>query len=258
MILALDIGNTHIYGGLFETGSLDALMHLRRSSNALMTSDEFGVFLRSVMREQGFDPRDVSGIVCCSVVPALNYSLRSACMRYFGIEPLNLGPGVKTGLKIRYKDPGAVGADRIANAAGALRRYPDTSLIIADFGTATTLDAVSSKREYLGGAIFPGLRTSAETLASRTAKLPTVELGMPLTAVGRTTEESINAGIYYAAVGAVKELTARFTAEQFRDEKPLVIATGGFSRMLESSGILDAVHPDLVLEGLLTVLEANA
>jgi type III pantothenate kinase len=257
MILTLDIGNSQLYGGLFEQGSIEALMHLRRGSNAQITSDEIGIFLRSVIREQGYDPGSVSEVVCCSVVPSLNYSLRSACIRYFNIEPMMLGPGVKTGLKIRYKDPGAVGADRIANAAAAVRRYPNQPLIIADFGTATTLDVVTENREYLGGAIFPGLRISTEALESKTAKLPAVEIGIPSRALGQTTEESIRSGIYYAAVGAVKELTARFTAEQFGSRRPLVIATGGFSRMIDSSGIIDAVHADLVLEGLITILEMN-
>ncbi|MDA3833745.1 MAG: type III pantothenate kinase [Spirochaetales bacterium] len=257
MILAVDVGNSQIYGGLFPLTGEEAAFHFRRSSHEGMTTDELGFFLRGVIRENGFDPTQVRDIACCSVVPDLNHTLVSSCHRYFGIDPLMLEPGVKTGLKIRYKDPNAVGADRIASAVGAMKRYPGRNLIIADFGTASTLDVVTAGKEYLGGAIFPGLRISMQVLETRTAKLPTVAIAVPKAACGQTTEESIQAGLYYAAVGAVKELTARITAERFAGEKPLIIATGGFAGMLNHTGVWDNIHPVLVLEGLITILEMN-
>ena len=257
MRLVIDVGNSQIYGGLFAQGKHESVFHFRTSTHGGMTTDELGCFLRTVIRENGFDPDTVSDIACCSVVPDLNHALVNSCRRYFHIAPLMIEPGVKTGLKIRYKDPAAVGADRIANAVGAARIYPDQNIIIADFGTATTLDVVTEKKEYLGGAILPGLSISMQVLEARAAKLPTVAIAVPAVSCGRTTEESIQAGIFYGSVGAVKELTAQMSEELFHGTKPLVVATGGFAGMMRNRGVWDEIHPDLVLEGLIAVMEMN-
>ena len=156
MNLCIDVGNTRIYCGIFEEDAI--LSRFRKATDRGVSSDELGLFLRQAMRENGLEPDDVTSIGFCSVVPDLNHALVSACKSYFGLEPFVLKAGVRTGLKIRYKNPTEVGADRIADAIGATNRYPDTNLIIMDFGTATTVEAVNSDKEYLGGAIIPGVR----------------------------------------------------------------------------------------------------
>jgi type III pantothenate kinase len=169
-----------------------------------------------------------------------------------------LRPGTKTGLKIRYKDPKEVGADRIADAIGAVKLYPGRNLIVVDFGTATTLTAITRDGEFLGGNILPGVRLALEALVEKTAKLPSVEIVPAENAIGRSTVESIQNGLYWSNVGMVKELVARMTAEAFPDEAPLVIGTGGFSHLFDQEGLFDAVVPDLILVGLREALRLNA
>jgi type III pantothenate kinase len=255
MILCLDIGNSQIYGGVFEDDRLK--MQFRRTSQQRSSSDELGVFFRSVLRENGVDPELITEVAICCVVPDLLYSLRACCQKYFRIDPLTLRPGTKTGLKIRYRDPKEVGADRIADAVGAVTLFPGRNIIVADFGTATTICATSKNKEFLGGNIIPGVRLSMEALETRTAQLPSVEIIPPNSAVGRSTVESIQAGLYWASVGMVKELVARMTEEVFRDEKPLVIGTGGFAQLFNREKLFDEVIPDLILTGLLEVIRLN-
>ena len=167
-------------------------------------------------------------------------------------------PGIKTGLKIAYKDPKEVGADRIADAMGAIKLYPDRNLIVVDFGTATTVCAISRDRVFLGGNIIPGVRLAMDALEEKTAQLPTVEILPVKSAIGRSTVESIQNGLYWSNVGMVKELVTRMTAEAFPDEKPFVIGTGGFAHLFDNQGIFDAVVPDLILEGLREAVRLNA
>src|SRR5262245_27864427 len=166
MLLCLDVGNTQIHGGVFEGDRL--LCQFRKSTHPLGSSDELGVFFTAVLRENDIDPRAVRSTAICSVVPAAQYSLRSACLKYFNSEPFVLQAGVKTGLKIKYRNPAEVGADRIANAIAAKQRCPGKDVIVVDCGTATTFDIVTAADDYLGGAILPGIGISAETLSSRT------------------------------------------------------------------------------------------
>ena len=262
MILSLDVGNTTMHGGLFEGDQLK--MQFRRTTDSRGSSDELGIFLRSVLRENGADPSAIKHIAICSVVPDAIHSIRGACTKYFGINPFLLQAGVKTGLKIKYRNPLEVGADRIANAIAGTHLYPGKNLIIIDFGTATTFDVVSGhEREYLGGTIIAGLRISMEALETRTAKLPAVEIAQPAQALGRSTIESMQAGLYFGQIGMIKELTARLTDECFDggktpETKPLVIGTGGFSRLFENAGLFDAIHSDLVLKGLNVALWMNS
>ncbi|MFA6092996.1 MAG: type III pantothenate kinase [Elusimicrobiota bacterium] len=255
MILVLDVGNSHIYGGLFKGEEI--VLRFRRSSKAGSTSDEFGVFLRGVLRENGFDPKDVRETAICTVAPEVLHSLRNACVKYFGRPPFVLQSGVKTGLKILYKNPSEVGADRIANAVAATQLFPDTDLLIVDFGTATTFCAVNSRREYLGGVILAGLGISMEALEARTSKLPTVEILRPKQCLGRATVESIQSGLYFGAIGAVKEVCARISAECFAGRKPKIVGTGGFASLFADAGILDEQSPDLVLRGTYLALRMN-
>lgn len=248
MLLALDVGNSHIFGGVFEGD--DLRLKFRKSSRADVASDEIGVFLKGVLRENGIAAQSIDGIAVCSVVPELSYSLRSACAKYFPMEPFFLQAGVKTGLNIKYKNPGEVGADRIANAVGAVQLYPGRNIIIVDFGTATTFCAVTKNRDYLGGLIMPGPKTAMESLASRTALLRTVEIMRPGCVVGKTTAESIQSGIYYSNLAAVKEIRTLICRDSFNGEEAVLIGTGGFCRMFEQDKLFDVTLPDLVLSGL--------
>lgn len=255
MILALDVGNSQIYCGVFNKQEL--VIQFRHASTGRSSSDEIGVFLRGALRENGVDPEAIKVIAISSVVPELNYSLRACAQKYFKLEPMIMRPGLKTGLKIGYKDPKEVGSDRIADAMGAIKLFPNKNLIVVDFGTATTVCAVSKDRVFLGGNIMPGVRLAMETLEQRTAKLPSVEIKPSRTAVGKTTVESIQSGLYWSNVGMVRELTQRITEEVFPDEKPLLVATGGFASLFNREKLFDHVVPDLILEGLMEALRLN-
>lgn len=256
MILCLDVGNTQIFGGVFKDNKL--IGAFRKSSTTSASSDEFGLFLRAVLRESGYDPSEVHQVAICSVVPNFVHSLRAASLKYFGGEPFLLQPGVKTGLKINYRNPVEVGADRIANAVGALNRFPDKNLIILDLGTASTFCAVSADRQYLGGAITAGLRISMEALEAKTARLPAVEILKPTVVAGRSTVESIQSGLFYGAAGAIREITGRMKVECFPGQPVTVIGTGGFSRLFEEEGLFDLLIPDLVLHGLYLIWQMNS
>ncbi len=256
MILALDVGNSQIYGGLFDRDQMK--LSFRRNSKQGSSSDEVGIFLRTVIRENGFDPSLVKQIAVCSVVPEVVYSLRGACMKYFNINPFLLQAGVKTGLKIKYRNPLEVGADRIANSIAATHLYPQKNVIIVDLGTATTFCAVTNEKDYLGGSIVAGMRISMESLENKTAKLPSVEITSMHEALGRSTVESIQSGLYYGHLGTIRELCDRIARECFQGEKPFVIGTGGFAYLFDKEKIFDVILPDLVLKGMLIALQMNA
>lgn len=255
MMLCLDVGNSHIYGGVFLKH--DLVVRFRHTSN-VCTSDELGVFLKSVLRENTCDPQCIRQISICSVVPQLDYSLRAACVKYFSIDPFFLQAGVKTGLNIKYRNPGDVGADRIANAMAAVHQFPKTPLIIIDFGTASTFCVITEKKEYLGGVILPGIRLAVDALSNHTAKLPAVEIIKMDQVVGRSTIESIQSGVYYGAIGACRELISRIKQEMFPESEVTVLATGGFASLFEKQGIFDHLLPDLVLNGLRFAAEMNS
>ena len=254
MRLCLDIGNSQLHGGVFDG---EIRMQFRKTTSPLGSSDEFGVFFTAVLRENGVDPAAVRRVAICSVVPQALYPIRSACVKYFRCEPFVLQAGVKTGLKVKYRNPHEVGADRIAGAIGATLRRPGENIIVVDCGTATTLDVVTAGGDYLGGAILPGVGISVETLAGRTAKLPTVEITRPAVALGRSTIESIQSGVYHGHVGAIRRLIHEIGREAFESEPRRVIATGGFARLLEDEGLFDEVVPELVLLGLKRADELN-
>jgi type III pantothenate kinase len=256
MILCLDVGNSQLYCGVYQDERLVA--QFRRTSSARASSDELGLFLLTALRENGVDPKSVTRIALSSVVPDMIYSLRSCCQKYFHQDPMVLRPGIRTGLRILYKDPKEVGADRIADAIGALKLFPDRNLIVVDFGTATTFTAITKAGEFLGGNIIPGVRLSLEALVERTAKLPSVEIVPVEEAIGRSTVESIQNGLFWSNVGTVRELVSRMTAEAFPDERPFVVGTGGFSHLFANEGLFDAVVPDLILVGLREALRLNS
>jgi type III pantothenate kinase len=256
MILALDVGNSQIFGGVLNNEKIQ--LRFRKTSKTGASSDELGLFLRSVLRENGIAPELISEIALCSVVPDVVYSFRSACRKYFNISPFILQPGVKTGLKIKYRNPVEVGADRIANAIAATHMFPDRSLIIVDLGTATTFCAVSRDKEYLGGSIIAGLRLGMEALEAKTSKLPAVEIISMKEVLGRSTIESLQSGLYFGHMGQIKEITRHLTEECFKDEKPFIIGTGGFAGLFEKEKIFDVIHSDLVLLGLVQAIRMNS
>jgi type III pantothenate kinase len=255
MILALDVGNSQIYGGLFDKEKM--ILSFRKTSKSGSSSDEVGIFLRSAIRENGSMPEKVTDIAICTVVPDVLYSLKGACKKYFNINPFVLQAGVKTGLKIKYRNPLEVGADRIANAIASSHQFVNKNLIIVDLGTATTFCAVSKDKEYLGGTIIAGLKISMEALEGRTAKLPTVEIVSMQEALGKSTVESIQSGLYFGHLGQMREIISHLKTECFPGEETLVIGTGGFSHLFEKEKIFNHVIPDLVLKGLLISLEMN-
>jgi type III pantothenate kinase len=255
MILTLDVGNTQIFGGVFQDGRL--AIRFRKPSRPATSSDELGLFLRAVLRENGGDPSDVRQVAVCSVAPEIAYSLRSCCRKYFGVDPFILQAGVKTGLRIGYRNPLEVGPDRIANAIAAAHLYPDRHAIIVDFGTATTLDVVRDGRDFLGGIIMPGLRIQMESLEKNTARLPNVEIVPAADLIGRSTVECIQSGLYHGNRAVVAGLVQQIREQVFPREQVLVLSTGGFSRLFENDRLFDAVLPDLVLVGLERALQLN-
>ena len=254
MMLCIDVGNSHIYGGIFANGEI--CLRFRHTSKA-STSDELGIFLKNVIRENQCSPEAIRDIAICSVVPQFDYSLRAACVKYFSVEPFFLQAGVKTGLNIKYRNPADVGADRIANAIAAIHSFPGKNLIIIDFGTATTFCVINAQREYMGGVILPGVRLAVDALALNTAKLPSVEIIKVKQVVGRSTIESIQSGVFYGAIGACRELIARIKKETFAGQDVLVLATGGFASLFDKQGIYDQHLPDLVLQGVSIAAEMN-
>jgi type III pantothenate kinase len=253
MLLAVDVGNTHTVLGLFDRETVEARWRIATRKEA--TTDEVGVLVRALFSGAGIDPSRVDAIVVSSVVPDLNGVLSRAGERFFGQEPLFVGPGVRTGVPILYENPHEVGADRIVNAVAAVARF-GSPVIILDFGTATTLDVVSPRGEYLGGVIAPGLGISAEALFTRAARLTRVHLRRPARVIGRTTEESVQSGLFHGYVALVEGLVARVREELGTPAR--VVATGGlapvFDRALPS---LEAVDPDLTLHGLRLIWEKN-
>ncbi len=255
MLLCLDVGNTQIYGGVFAQDELRATF--RRTSNIRASSDEFGIFFRTVLRENNVALETIRMAAICSVVPDVVHSLRNCFRKYFSFDPFLLQPGSKTGVKLRYRNPLEVGADKIANAMGALERFPGRNLLIIDFGTATTLCAVSKDKEYLGGIITPGIHTSMAALESNTARLPVVEIVKPAEVLGRSTIESIQSGLYYGTLGTVRTLVSAVTEEHFSSDPPLIIGTGGFGRLFEEARLFDAFVPELSLMGLRRAMELS-
>jgi type III pantothenate kinase len=255
MILCLDVGNSQIFGGVFENNKIR--LKFRKISTLGASSDEYGLFLKSVLRENGLEPKQISKIAICSVVPDLVHSLRNCCLKYFNINPFILQPGAKSGLKIKYRNPVEVGADRISNAVAATHLHPNKNIIVIDFGTATTLCAITKKQEYLGGVIMAGLKISMEALEIRTAKLPKVEIVKTNEVLGRSTVESIQIGLFHGHYASCKHLTEELKKQYFKNEDVIVIGTGGFSTMFEETDLFDEISPDLVLQGLFISLQKN-
>ncbi len=253
MIFVMDVGNSNIKCGLFEGGELKNSW--RMATNLERTSDEYGIRITAFFAHVGHDVCDIERIVISSVIPSINYTLQHMCNIYFGMKPLFVEPGIKTGINIKYDDPKELGADRIVGAIAAYHLYGGPCLIV-DFGTATTFGAVSKNGDFLGGSICPGIKISAEALTLNAARLPRIELVKPKSVIGKSTVEGMQAGIIYGYVGQVDYIIQRFKKELGEPVK--VIATGGMSNIVaQESKEIDEINNLLTLIGLSRVYEMN-
>jgi type III pantothenate kinase len=253
MLLAVDIGNTSITLGVFDGEKLRATWHVATGVHRL--PDEYASLLLSLLRHQGLETADVKAVALCSVVPPLISTFEELFKRYFNIEPLVVGVGVKTGVSIRMDNPREVGADRIADAAAAHHLYGGPVIII-DLGTATTFGIISKEGAYIGGIIATGIATAAEALFTRTAQLPRVELAPPKHIIGTNTVAAIQSGIIYGYASLVEGMLARIQKEL--GVKAKVVATGGYAGLIaRETKVIDVVNPDLTLVGLRLISEMN-
>jgi type III pantothenate kinase len=254
MLLTFDVGNTNIVMGVYKDHQL--ITNWRMATDYSKSADEIGIFIHQLFAHEKLDVSDVKDIIISSVVPHVMYSLQHMTQKYFDREAIVIGPGIKTGMNIKYDNPRQVGADRIVNAVAGFKKYGGP-IIIVDFGTATTFCAVSEKCEYLGGAILPGIKISADALYERAAKLTRVELVKPDHIICKNTSQSIQAGIIYGYVGSVDYIVKKMK-EELGSENVNVIATGGLSTLIASeSEQIQVVDKFLTMDGLNIIYHMN-
>lgn len=254
MIFVMDAGNSNIILGVYEKDKL--IYHWRMETDARKTEDEYAMQVKAFFTHEGISFEQITGIIISSVVPPIMFALEAMCLKYFHTKPLIVGPGVKTGLNIKYENPREVGADRIVNATAALAEYGGQPLIIVDFGTAITYCYLNEKGDYMGGAIAPGISISTEALYTKASKLPRIEITRPNHVVGKNTVSAMQAGIFYGFIGQVEGIVSRIKAQS--KEEPLVIATGGLAKLIASeTQMIDVVDAFLTLKGLHIIYKRN-
>lgn len=253
MLLTIDIGNTNLTLGLYDGEQLGA--HWRLATDHNRMPDEYGLQFLGLLQNAGKTLGDIHGIALASVVPPLTGRVVQACNEYLKQTPLVVDTGVKTGIKIRYEDPKAVGADRVCDAVAVLKKYGGPACVV-DFGTATTFNAVTKEGEYLGGAITAGVNLAAESLYTRAAKLPRIDLQRPPSVIGRNTIHAMQSGLLFGYVSMVEGMVTRFRAELGNGMK--VIATGGMAEVIaKETDVVDFIAPWLTLDGLRIIWELN-
>lgn len=255
MILTVDIGNTNVKIGLFENGKL--CKSFKMSTDVKRTSDEYAALLLQLLSHSKIGEKDINGAIVSSVIPQLDYTFTNVITHLFGVKPMLVGVGVKTGLAIKYENPRELGSDRIITCVAAEKKF-GAPFILVDFGTATTFNVVNEKKEFVGGAITLGLKASIESLANCTAKLPNVELETPNKSVAQTTRKAIQSGVIFGAVGQVKYMIDRIKRETGLVNAQ-VIATGGLSNIVNGiESLFDHIDRELSLLGLYEIYKQNA
>lgn len=251
MLIAVDIGNTNIVLGFIEDEQVAATYRITTKSNH--TSDEFGIMMLQFLQLKGFAPRDVHDVIITSVVPKVMHSFTAAIVKFLGITPMVVGPGIRTGMNIHIDDPRSLGADCLADCAGAYATYGGRTLVI-DMGTATTYNYVDEHATITCGLITTGIRTAAEALTSMTAQLPEVEIRRPTSILAKDTKNAIQAGLYYDFLGGIERIITQFHREIPEDFQ--VVATGGLARIFDTP-LIDVVDPDLIFKGMLWIYRKN-
>ena len=254
MLLVFDVGNTNMVLGIYKDNEL--IKDWRINTDKEKTSDEYGILISSLFKYEDIEMSEIKDVIISSVVPNVMHSLENFCIKYCNKQPLIVGPGIKTGLNIKYDNPKQVGADRIVNAVACVEKY-GTPVIVVDFGTATTFCAITNNAEYLGGTIAPGIKISSEALFQRASKLPRVELVKPGTVTCKNTVSAMQAGIIYGYVGLVEKIIDMMK-DELNCEGIKVVATGGLANLIASeTDSIDNVDKFLTLEGLKAIYEKN-
>ncbi|MER1987680.1 MAG: type III pantothenate kinase [Solibacillus sp.] len=255
MIFVMDAANSHIILGVFNDNKL--IHHWRMETNAGKSEDEYAMQVKAFFAHEGISFEQISGIIISSVVPPIMHVLEAMCKKYFHRRPMIVGPGVKTGLNIKYENPREVGADRIVNAIAALAEYGGRPLIVVAFGTAVTYCYLNERGDYMGGVIAPGITISTEALYAKAAKLPRIEVTKPAQIIGKNTVAAMQAGVFYGFIGQVESIVGRM--KEMSNEEPFVVATGEFAQLIANeTQMIDVVDPFLTLKGLFIIYKRNS
>lgn len=254
LILVMNAGNSNIILGVYQNDKL--AYHWRMETNIRKTEDEYAMQVKAFFSHEGILFEQIKGIIISSVVPPIMFALEAMCQKYFRVQPLIVGPGVKTGLNIKYENPREVGADLIVNGVAAVSEYGGKPLIIVDFGTANSYSFINERGDFMGSAIAPGIAISTDALYTRAAKLPRIEIARSSQVVGKNTIAAMQSGIFFGFIGQVEGIISRMKAQS--KEEPFVIATGGLAKLIANeTQMIDIVDPLLTLKGLAIIYKRN-